>query len=148
MTAETAIGMSPSDRNALLARSLERAAEQIGDITPVVAHTFYERFPDAPALFATLWPGSRDRLEGQMVETALYCIMNWMESPGEIEVVLMGTVPHHLETLKVPLDWFTGFLLATAEVVTGTIPADRKDERDVWDTLVTDLLSVIAASAA
>jgi hypothetical protein len=139
--------MDREEEQALLMASLERAAERLGDIAPMVAARFCARFPEAECALDTLWPGSRPQLEGQMVQTALHCIMHWIDSPGEIEVLLMGTVPHHQETLKVPPEWFAGFLTATAQVITDTIPHDRADERVVWEALVSDLLKVIKESA-
>lgn len=139
--------MNTEGRNAHISSILERAAEQLGDIAPLVAKRFCERFPEAESKLDTLWPGSRNQLEGQMVETALYCLMHWTESPGEIEVLLWGTVPHHAQTLEVRPEWFSGFLVATAEIIDETIPSDRPDERAVWQKLLADLLKVIEQSA-
>ncbi len=35
-----------------------------------------------------------------MVEQALYCLMYGFDSPGEIEILLLGSVPHHNDTLN------------------------------------------------
>jgi len=86
--------MENQNKQALLEAGLTRAAEKLGDITaPVLTH-FYERFPDAVATFDQLWPGRRAALEGEMVERVIYCVMGWFEFPGEIEIMLLGSVPH------------------------------------------------------
>lgn len=138
--------MDTARKKELLEASLHRAAEALGDITPLVLARYYARFPEAETAFATLWPGNRAGLEGEMVERTLYCLMTWLDSPGEIEIMLMGSVPHHDATLKVPPQWFGGFLETTAQVIVETIPSDAADELTVWQELRDDLGQLIAFS--
>jgi len=58
-------------KKAALEVSLERAAEQLGDITPHVYETYYRRFREAKADFDYHFPGDSHPLEGEMVEQAL-----------------------------------------------------------------------------
>jgi len=140
--------MNMTARQALLDAALDRAAEALGDLTaPVIAH-FYQRHPDAPARFDALWPGDRTRLEGEMVAQALYCLMYWLNSPGEIEIMLGGSVPHHARTLAVPPHWYAGLLDSCITVVRSTIPPDNADERQVCDDIRRELLETITAATA
>lgn len=139
--------METADKRALLESSLERAAEEIGDITKPVMDLYYQRFPNSREAFERLWPGRRDTLEGEMTERTLYCLMQWFDSPGEIEIMLMGSVPHHNATLQVRPEWFAGFIDATADVITATIPADRGDEQAVWQELRAELQELVDQSA-
>jgi hypothetical protein len=82
-----------------------------------------------------------------MVQQSLYCLMEWLASPGEIEIVLIGTVPHHAETLDVPPALFTGFLDAVADTVAETIPPDHAAERALWDEIRADLCTIIDQAA-
>lgn len=132
----------------LINRTLERASEQLGDITGAVYSRFYARCPRARASFATLDAGNPARLEGTMVEQALYCLMRWHESPGEIEIILMTTIPHHIETLDVDLEQFGGLLDAVCDVIAGSIPADALDELTAWQELRDTLLGICTEAAS
>jgi len=138
--------MDIEEKRSLLEASLERAAEAVGDITQPVMELFYRRFPEAGKSFEELWPGNRDKLEAEMVERALYCLMYWFQSPGEIEILLSGSVMHHNDTLKVPPEWYSGLIEATAEVIVATIPADQAGERAVWEELRRNLSDLVEQS--
>ncbi|MCH7629820.1 MULTISPECIES: hypothetical protein [Novosphingobium] len=136
----------------LLDTGLTRAAEALGDITPRVMQRLLARFPEAAQRFDSLcsWdrtPEVRARLEGEMVEQALYCLMRWLESPQEVEIILYGSVPHHAETLDVPPAMFTGLLEAVCDEIIATIPADVGDELQLWQSLRADLVALIARAA-
>lgn len=74
--------MDHSTETDLLNAILERGAEQLGDITPLVMERFYRRFPEARETFRTLGAAYGAQLEGEMIERTLHCLMNWLESPG------------------------------------------------------------------
>lgn len=78
-----------------------------------------------------------------MIENTLYCLMHWFSSPGEIEILLLGSVPHHHDTLHIPADWYVDLIEATADVIAETIPAENTAELAVWNELRSDLRGVI-----
>jgi hypothetical protein len=119
-------GLSRSD---LLDAILQRAADRLGDLRPGVMARFYPRFPEARALFETESAGHREKLEGEMVEQTLYCLMTWVERPAEVRIVLQSTVPHHEAALHVSDRLFAGFLDAVVETIGATIPAEATDEQ-------------------
>ena len=133
-------------KSALIEAVLTRAAEQEGDITPAAMALFYQRMPEARELFEHHGGGRVYNLEGEMVEMALYCLLHWFESPGEIEIMLQGSVPHHNDTLKVPPEAYQGLLQATAEVILETIPPGRQDELAIWREVCDDLAGLIEYS--
>lgn len=139
--------MDTEEKQALIQSSLERAAEALGDITGPVYALYYSRCPKARQRFAELYPQGQDRLEGTMVEQVLYCLMYWFESPGEIEIVLISTIPHHIETLGVPGDMFSELITAVCDTVTATIPAEAEAERAVWRDLHAELVELCGESA-
>ena len=61
-----------SVRQFQLEQVLERAATEIGDITPQVLELYYSRYPQAREQFVELSAGATESLEGRMVEEALY----------------------------------------------------------------------------
>lgn len=133
---------------ALLETGLTRAAERLGDITPGVMARFDAGFPAARERFTALCSATGpERLEGEMVEQALYCLMRWLESPQEIEIILHGSVPHHAATLAVPPAMFTGLMEAVCDEIIATVPADEADELALWYGLRTDLVGLIARAA-
>ena len=139
--------MTSAEKTALVEQILLRAAEQLGDVTAPVLTAYYERVPESKTAFEHHAGVNRSQLEGEMVENSLYCLMSWFTSPGEIEMLLAGSVPHHKETLQVPPHWYEELLEATAEVIAATIPADQTDERAAWDELRRDLRALIRNSA-
>jgi hypothetical protein len=139
--------MNLETRKALLTATLERAATALGDITPQVYARYYACHPDARACFEENYPGGVASLEGEMVSQVLYCLMEWLDSPGEIEIILLTTVPHHADTLHVSPHLFTGLITAVSETVAETIPAEALDERAVWADLHGVLVGVVAEGA-
>jgi hypothetical protein len=61
-----------ADRGVLLDAILTRAADQLSDLTEPVMQRFYWDFRDAKAKFEHHDLGKRERLEAEIVETALY----------------------------------------------------------------------------
>jgi len=130
-----------------LETSLERAAELLGDITPHVYEVYYRRCPQAKADFEYHFPGEGHPLEGQMVEQALYCLMEWYESPGEVEIILLSTVPHHIETLHIEPNHFSELIIAVCETIVSTIPPENTEELGVWAELRVELMNLFEQSA-
>lgn len=135
--------MNTAEKSELVESTLTRAAELIGDITPVAMEIYYRRHPNALAAFEVHGLGNRSRLEGTMVENSLHCLMHWLQSPGEIEILLGGSVPHHRDTLHIPPDWYGDLIETTAEVIAQTIPAQNTAELAIWNEVRGDLKNVI-----
>lgn len=124
--------MDAATKQHLLDSSLTRAADLLGDITPHVFERFYPAHPVAFDRFEELSLHRRHELEGQMIEQSLYCLMQWFESPDSVRIIIVGTLPHHVETLDVPLTAFAGLMDTICTVIDSTIPADQPDERAIW----------------
>lgn len=130
----------------LVERALERAAEQLGDITAPVMARFFARCPDAEASFAHHWPQNPERLQAEMVDNALYCIMVWYERRAEIEIIIYTSVPHHAETLKIPSHWYRELLAATVDVLAETCPSGAAEEAAMWADLRAALTGLVDAA--
>src|SRR5690606_10585603 len=105
-------------------RSSDLAAETLGDITAAVMALYGQRYPAARRSVVEHGCGYTARLEGGMVDSALYCLMTWFERPLEIDVTLADTVPHHA-VLNIPIDYFVGLQEAVVDVIAGTLePGD------------------------
>jgi hypothetical protein len=123
---------------------LVRAADTIGDITAPVMARFYRDHADARASFESLSNDGAAKLEAEMVETILYCVMTWIIRPSEIEIILTNTVPHHDQTLEIRPGWFDGLFDAVNVVIAGTIPADAQAEQQLWAKITDDLRAAVA----
>jgi len=134
------------EKKRLLEQGLERVVELVGDITQPTMERYYRRYPAARGAFERLWAGNRAQLEGEMVERALYCLMYWFESPGEIEIMLGGSVLHHNDTLQVPPEWYSGLIDAAIDVIEETIPPGHGGERAVWAELRRELGGLVEQS--
>lgn len=135
--------MNSTEKLAKVDNILLRAAEEIGDITAPVLSAYYRRFPEGRRLFELHAYGDLENLEGRMVENALYCLMYWFSSRGEIEILLLDSIPHHSDTLKIPPSAYAAFLDVTAEVIEQTIPRENRDELLVWGELREDLAGIM-----
>lgn len=107
-------------RQALLETILEAAADKLGDITPATLALYYSRYPEARQSFVEHGCGYTQRLELEMVDSALYCLMIWFERPLEVEIIYSDAVPHH-ELLKIPVVFFAGLQEALVDVIDGTL---------------------------
>ena len=103
---------------------------------------YYQRHPEALPAFERLCVGNRPLLEGQMIGNSLYCLMHWLDSPGEIEILLGESVPHHNDTLQIPTEWYAGLIDATAEVIADTIPAEQREERELLQKICSELHAI------
>lgn len=130
----------------IIEAALERAADQLGDITPLVMARFLARCPDAEASFVEHWPHNPQRLQAEMVDNALYCVMTWFERRSEIEIIIYTSVPHHAETLHIPAIWYRELLAATVEVLAQTCPPDAVEEAAMWEELDGALTALVDAA--
>lgn len=135
-------------QQSLIEASFYRAAECLGDVTPKVMERYYRLFPAARERFEAWACGDRPRLEGEMVEQTIYCMLRYHESPSEIDILLFNTVPHHVDTLGVSLRFFTGFLDSVTDVILETIPPDSEDERRAMQELHRKLHETIDTATA
>lgn len=131
----------------LFERCLEYAAENIEDLHQPLLERFYQRIPDAKSLFSKHDRPS-SRLEDEVIEQALYCLMNWYRRPAEIEILLQETVPHHIETLDIPLSYFLGLLDTLIELIAAAVPQGAVEEHKILSELLSDLGAVINGAAS
>ena len=135
------------EQQAQVDAALERAAERLGDIVPLVMAEFYAHHPDARAAFDTHSPhGNPHRLEAEMVDNALYFVMTWFERKAEVEIIAYTSVPHHAETLHVPPAWYSGLLEATITVLRRATPPDDTAELALWDELREKLCGLVLSA--
>jgi hypothetical protein len=109
----------PTDTE-IIDRCLEYAAEMFGDIHAPVLEKYHLRLPGAKAELER--HGNSVELEHSMVEQALYCLMTWFERPAEVQIVLRDTVPHHIDTLKVPMRYLEELMNVVFDVIAEALP--------------------------
>lgn len=138
--------MNNDEKLSVVDRILENVADQLGDISPLVLDRFHRDHPEAKALFSHHGGSRTTQLENDMVESAVYCLMIWFESPAEIEVMFSNTVPHH-ELLKIPAELFSSLLETTHNVIEKTIPERDQPSQRVWAELKRTLVELAKASS-
>jgi len=119
--------MEKSTDAELIDRCLAFAADKIGDLHPPVLEKYHDRLPGAKAELAR--HDDSDELEHSMVEQALYCAMTWFVRPMEVQIVLRETVPHHIQTLEIPLPYLEELINALIDVVGEAVPLTAEVER-------------------
>ena len=135
--------MSEKTEQAAIEARLERAAEQLGDLTAPVMAEYYRRFPEARASFAHHAPHGPERLEAEMVGNTLYYVMSWFQSPVEARIYFDTSVPHHRVALDVPPDWFRGMIDTLIDVVEGAVPAVDAAEQQAWTEMREALVGLV-----
>ena len=134
----------PSDAE-LIDRCLEFAAEKIGDLHPPVLQKYYDRLPDVKAEWAR--HGNSKDLEHSMVEQALYCMMTWFERRNEVEIVLRDTVPHHLDTLHIPMPYLAELFHVLIDVVKEALPVTAEAEASTLNKLNEEIQQLLQEAA-
>lgn len=134
-------------KRALLEESLERAAECVGDITEPVLQAFYPQFPEMRQIFREWDPLGKVRLEAQMVEQSLYCLMNIFDRADEISIIVHDSVPYHRLVLNVSPEAFGAMMDATCDIIVETIPDDARDERALWDEIRAKMRALVMEGA-
>lgn len=140
--------MADREKLALVEASLERAAENIGDITRPVMDLFHARCPHGAAAFLHHGLDDPERLEALMVENVLYCIMTWFERPEEIRILFYSSVPHHMDTLHVPADLYRELMFAGIDTIAQSVPADCADEIATWQLMRQDFADLVETAMA
>ena len=135
--------MSKKTEQAAIEARLERAAEQLGDLTAPVMAEYYRRFPEARASFAHHAPHGPERLEAEMVGNTLYYVMSWFQSPVEARIYFDTSVPHHRVALDVPPDWFRGMIDTLIDVVEAAVPAVDAAEQQAWTEMREALVGLV-----
>ncbi|KJS07972.1 MAG: hypothetical protein VR73_07550 [Gammaproteobacteria bacterium BRH_c0] len=141
---ESVMSLPASDpaKQALLETILEAAADKLGDITPATLALYYSRYPQARQLFVEHGCGYTRRLELEMVDSALYCLMIWFERPLEVEIIYADAVPHH-ELLNIPAAFFAGLQAALVDVIAGTVAETDSNARAFLAQLKNQLTALI-----
>ncbi|WP_339826129.1 hypothetical protein [uncultured Parasphingorhabdus sp.] len=135
--------MQTKQKNELLEASLERAATILGDITEPVMTQYYASHPGAKISFQDHGLGNSVKLEAEMVESVIYCLLNWYERPEEIRIMFGSTVPHHKHALNVSTEWFAGLIDAAITIISDTIPETSAEELTVWAEIRTGFQTLV-----
>lgn len=144
---ETAAAVTDTASKVLLLETiLERASGEIGDFNAATMDHFYRLHPAARASFEAHALGNRGRLEASMVNSALYCLMHWLERPMEIRLIFNDQLPHHCETLHVDKAWFAGLVEALTDVLASTVPETEPAQMMLCAELRTGLCNAIATA--
>jgi hypothetical protein len=144
--------MSAGDlaRQGVILTSLERVADDVGDITRPLIDRFYAVYPDARAAFSAPGLGSREKLEAEMVGNFLYFVMTWFERPGEIRHLLYTSIPHHAAALGVSADWYRGFIDCGIDLIIDALGdgVTAGTDRAAWEDMRAGIADAIKAAEA
>ncbi|MGN6499688.1 MAG: hypothetical protein ACTHKM_06035 [Tsuneonella sp.] len=132
------------DSRAELARkSLDRLAEQRGDVTDEVIARYYAAMPDARASFELHGAGDTAGLEARMVAESVFLLLRWVEEPVACKIDQATTVVHHNDALEIGPRWYMGLVDAVLAVLLDTVPADAADELALWRELRAEIASFV-----
>jgi hypothetical protein len=124
---------------------LERASENLGDLTPRVLAEYYRRYPQAREAFAQNGFSRADRLEEDMVNSAVYCLMTWFERPVEVEITMRDSIPLH-QFRNIPIDYVTGLQEVVCDVIAAALPNANDAEKALLAELKQSLVELFRDS--
>ena len=104
---------------------------------------YYASHPGAKISFQDHGLGNSVKLEAEMVESVIYCLLNWYERPEEIRIMFGSTVPHHKHALNVSTEWFAGLIDAAITIISDTIPETSAEELTVWAEIRTGFQTLV-----
>jgi hemoglobin-like flavoprotein len=125
----------PADA-ALIIRSLEIAAEQVGDLTDGVYRRLFERQAASRALF---WRDADNAIKGQMLARVFEAIIDFVGERRYAHRLIQCEVVTH-EGYEVPRDAFAAFFEVAAETVRDACGRGwTPSMQSAWDRLLSDL---------
>ena len=129
-------------REALVRESLERLAEERGDITAEVLARYYAAQPDARASFERHGLNDIEGLEARMVSESVYLLLRWVEEPSAVKIDQATTIVHHNDTLDIGPRWYMGLVDAALEILLEAA-ANRPEERAAWQAIRSEIARFI-----
>lgn len=123
-----------TDRAALAHASLERLAEERGDITAEVLARYYAAQPDARQSFERHGLTDVSGLETRMVSESVFLLLRWVEEPLAARIDQATTIVHHNDTLDIGPRWYMGLVDAVLDILLEAAE-DRPDEREMWQSI-------------
>ena len=141
-TSPTLATMTVEQKSILFESILEKAADQLGDINPIVLEKFYVLHPEAVGLFP------EKRLELTMIDQALYCVSVWLQRPMEIDILLRETVDHHGNCLRVPVKQFAGLFESLVTTLRQALTANDPVHLAILDSINEDLQGLVLEAGA
>ncbi len=135
------------EKQGSIEKILELVAQERGDITEEVLDLYFKRYPQARQIFREAGSNNTElRLQQEMVESGLYCLMTYFERPTEVEIILLQTVPHH-NFLNIPTDYFCGLHDAIFDVIESATPMNYSKEKKSFQELRISLTEIIQSSS-
>jgi hemoglobin-like flavoprotein len=122
------------DREGLVRESLERLAQQRGDITAEVLERYYTAHPGARQSFERHGLNDTAGLEARMVSESVYLLLRWVEEPVAARIDQATTIVHHNDTLDIGPRWYMGLIDAVVDILVEAA-GDAPDERALWETI-------------
>lgn len=105
---------------------------------------YFASHPGAIISFQEHGLGNSVKLEAEMVESVVYCLMNWYDRPEEIRIMFGSTVPHHKDALNVSHEWFAGLIDAAISIISDTVPETNEEELAVWAEIRVGFQTLVA----
>jgi hypothetical protein len=123
-----------TDRAALAHASLERLAEERGDITADVLSRYYAAQPDARQSFERHGLSDVSGLESRMVSESVFLLLRWVDEPFAAKIDQATTIVHHNDTLDIGPRWYMGLVDAVLDVLLEAA-GERPEEQEMWRSI-------------
>jgi hypothetical protein len=130
------------DREALVRESLERLADERGDITAEVLERYYRAQPDARQSFERHGLNDTSGLEARMVSESVYLLLRWVEEPLAAQIDQATTIVHHNDTLDIGPRWYMGLVDAVLEILLEAAE-NRPAEQAAWQDIRSEIARFI-----
>jgi hypothetical protein len=130
-----------AEKQAILDSYLENVAAVVGDITPLVVAQLYNDYPVAEDLLEQHVHNNKTELEAAMIESALYCVMNWLDRPLEVQITLSDAVRFH-ESIHIPPETLSRLCWSLLKVLE-QVDEDNNNGIFLLQQIIKELVGVI-----
>lgn len=113
---------------------LERAAGALGDIHPLILRHCFSQYPEARLVFTEHGGAYPEAMQNAMVDWSVYCMLCWLENPGEAKGVLKDAALQH-KSNDIDPTLTRGLMISLFAVLGDTIPEQNTAEKRLWQRI-------------
>jgi len=131
----------------LFEKILEKAAEKLGDIHPLILQRFFAEHPSASEVFSQHGGIHMASMQNTMIDWGLYCLMGWLDYKGEAMNALTDAVRQH-EHSEIEPQLTRGLMSSIFAVIGQSIDSSDISELRLWNRIESEILDFLVKTEA
>ncbi|MFA7555877.1 MAG: hypothetical protein WCY88_16660 [Spongiibacteraceae bacterium] len=126
----------------LLDKILEEAAENIGDIHPIIMNKFLTDYQKSSEIFSHHGGVHVKSMQNTMIDWGLYCLIGWINYKGEAKSVLTDAIRQHKQSSIDP-QLTRGLMKCIFTVIGQNINPSSISELRLWNRIESEILDFL-----